>query len=45
MLEQVPGLCRSIRGRGIRGFLVDVQLPCAVTKLRAGLADMKVADL
>jgi hypothetical protein len=48
VLEEVPGVVVSVvrsvalRRVGVRG---NVQLPGAVTQLRASLADVKVADL
>jgi hypothetical protein len=45
VLKQVPGRVVSIRIRGIRVGFVYVQLPGAVAQLRAGLADVEMANL
>jgi hypothetical protein len=46
MLKEVPGTFVSVRRRSTcSASAADIQLPSAVTKLRASLADVEVADL
>lgn len=45
MLEQVSEDIGSIEILGMGKMYGNVQLPGAITELRAGLADVKVADL